>query len=161
MKLNIRPLSKEEATLFYSNDAKDKELGCIGHLRGDFGHRGKEFWHTWFDHQGELNTPEFKADIGTVINELRTHGPLKNLTDMAKYCHNHQEAQMPGASQPDTYGFCIDTEHYRYCVRCFPQQGDNNFYIYCYKNSNEQQLEITESGQHKSASKNKRHEPER
>ena len=51
MTFEIRPFSPEEAALFYSNDEKDKELGCIGHLRGDFGHKGREFWHTWFDHQ--------------------------------------------------------------------------------------------------------------
>jgi hypothetical protein len=42
---------------------KDAELGCIGHVRMDFGHGGKEFWHTWWPRGDEtLNSPEFKAE---------------------------------------------------------------------------------------------------
>jgi hypothetical protein len=161
MAFEIRTFSPEEAALFYSNDEKDKELGCIGHLRGDFGHKGKEFWHTWFDHQAELNTPEFKVDIAAVINELHARGPLKDLGSMANYCYEHREAQIQGAWHPDTYGFCVDTDRYRYCIRCFPQQGDNNFYVYCYQHKNERQHEKTEGGQIQPAPKKKRHQPER
>ena len=33
--------------MFYSDGpAEDR---CIGHLRGDFGKSGDEFWHSWFE----------------------------------------------------------------------------------------------------------------
>jgi len=161
MIFEIRPFSPEEAALFYSNDEKDKELSCIGHLRGDFGHKGREFWHTWFDHQSALNTPEFKSDIAAVINELRTRGPLKDLGTMVNYCYGHREAKIPGAWHPDTYGFCVNTDRYRYFIRCFPQQGDYNFYIYCYKNEKERLNEKTEGKYIQTAPKKKSHELER
>ena len=34
---------KEEKELFFSSTDEVKELGCIGHLRGDFGKDGREF----------------------------------------------------------------------------------------------------------------------
>ena len=45
----LRPASIEEAGLFYSEleQEKDETLGTVGHARLDFGHSGKEFWHTW------------------------------------------------------------------------------------------------------------------
>ena len=125
------------------------------------GNRGKEFWHSWFDHQAELNTPEFKADLATVVNGLRTRGPLKDLSSMENYCYGHQEAKIPGAWHPSTYGFCVNTDRYRYCIRCFPQQGDYNFYIYCYKCGNERVYEKTDDKQIRTAPKKKRLEPER
>ena len=35
---DLRPASREEAGLFYSNDEQDEALGTVGHLRLDFGH---------------------------------------------------------------------------------------------------------------------------
>lgn len=43
-KYALRPASASEAGLFYAiTPEKDAELGCIGHVRMDFGHGGKEF----------------------------------------------------------------------------------------------------------------------
>jgi hypothetical protein len=136
MELEVIKLTLEETLLFYSNPEKDKELGCIGHLRGDFGHKGKEFWHSWFDHQSELNTPEFKADIASVMERLKKD-LLKNYGSMANYCYQHREARMEGAIYPEMYGFRLNTDHYRYYIRCSLQMGDYNFYVYCYKNEKE------------------------
>ena len=46
----LRPASIEEAGLFYSqlDETKDAALGTVGHVRIDFGHGGKEFWHSWW-----------------------------------------------------------------------------------------------------------------
>ena len=49
---------KEENRLLYSDTGETKELGCIGHLRGDFGHDGKEFWTTWFPHENHEKNDE-------------------------------------------------------------------------------------------------------
>ena len=161
MSLEIRPFTPEEAALFYSDDEKDKELGGIGHLRGDFGSNGKEFWHSWFGQQDALNTPEFKADLAAVITGLRTQGPLKDLRSMAYYCCGHREAKIPGALHPETYGFCVNTDQYRYYIRCFPLQGDYKFYVYCYRKENERLQERTGGRQIRSAISKKRNQLER
>lgn len=50
----IRPASFDEAGLFYAmKPEEDQRLGCIGHVRMDFGHHGKEFWHTWWPRGAE------------------------------------------------------------------------------------------------------------
>ena len=68
---------------------EDQRLGCIGHVRMDFGHRGQEFWHTWWPRgPEELNSPEFKAELQEVVDELRT-SVLKDLAGMTKYCWGH------------------------------------------------------------------------
>lgn len=46
----LRPASLDEAGLFYSEEKLDEALGTVGHLRMDFGHGEKEFWHTWWPH---------------------------------------------------------------------------------------------------------------
>ena len=59
----LRPASIEEAGLFYSqmDEAEDAVLGTVGHIRMDFGASGKEFYHTWWPHNGDqFNTGEFK-----------------------------------------------------------------------------------------------------
>lgn len=68
----LRPASPGEAKLFYSMDAEeDRALGTVGHLRIDFGHGGKEFWHTWWPHNGDqFNTPEFKEISQSRISSL-------------------------------------------------------------------------------------------
>ena len=46
----LRPASLDEVGLFYSEEKLDEALGTVGHLRMDFGHGEKEFWHTWWPH---------------------------------------------------------------------------------------------------------------
>lgn len=128
---SIRPASFDEAGLFYAmTPEEDQRLGCIGHVRMDFGHRGQEFWHTWWPHNGDIfNTPEFKADLQTVVDALRADGPLKDLSAMRQFCNQYR-----GAITEDSrsFGYVLDTEHYRYCLRCTPVPGDYHGYLYCY-----------------------------
>ena len=42
---------KDEKDLIYSDENETRELGCIGHLRGDFGRSGNDFYHKWFPHK--------------------------------------------------------------------------------------------------------------
>ena len=128
----LRPASREEAGLFYSElaEAKDEALGTVGHLRLDFGSGGKEFWSTWWPHNGnQLNTPEFKQNLQELVDALRENGPLKNLAAMGAYCR-----QQGGLITEDgrSYGYIAETEHYRYCLRCTPYQGEYNGYLYIY-----------------------------
>lgn len=59
------------------------ELGCVGHVRADFGPDGNEFWHSWWPHKNDrLNTQRFKEELTDVINSLRADDPLKDRTGM-------------------------------------------------------------------------------
>ena len=128
----LRPASIEEAGLFYSQADADEDLssGTVGHIRMDFGHGGKEFWHTWWPHNdNQFNTQEFKADLQTIVDALRTEGPLRDLATMRTFCN-----QNGGKITDDgrSFGYVVDTEHYRYCLRCTPVSGDYQGYLYCY-----------------------------
>ena len=92
----------------------------------DFGHHGKEFWHTWWPRGAEeLNSPEFKAELQQVVDELRT-GVLKDLSSMSKYCWSHGGEV---GNWPLNYGYIVETENYRYCLRCNPVPGDYQAYL--------------------------------
>ncbi|MCB7051109.1 hypothetical protein LIZ34_12140 [Intestinimonas butyriciproducens] len=123
----IRPASFDEAGLFYAmTPEEDQRLGCIGHVRMDFGHRGKEFWHTWWPRgPEELNGPEFKAELQEVVDKLRT-GVLKDLASMTKYCWDYGGEV---GNWPTNYGYIVETENYRYCLRCNPVPGDYQAYL--------------------------------
>lgn len=129
----LRPASPEEARLFYAlPPEKDEELGCIGHVRMDFGYGGKEFWHTWWPRgPEELNTPEFKAELGEVVNDLRK-GVLKDLPSMRRYCYSGGDGAIKGGSCCQNYGFTLETERYLYRLRCNPIEGDYQAYLSCF-----------------------------
>lgn len=128
-KFDLRPASPVESELFFALSAeKDKELGTIGHLRIDFGRDGDEFWHTWWPRGDEkLNSPEFRDELSKLINELRIRGPLKNLKAMYHYCYEHGGKISGGWRQ--NYGYVVETEHYRYYLRCNPGSGDYQSYL--------------------------------
>ena len=129
MELTIRPVTPEEQSYLYSRDSDvDARAGCVGHLRGDFDRDGKSFFTTWFDHRSQLNTDEFKAEFDAVINTLR-QDIRSNRAGMRRYCReNGGEAIAEG-----TYGFRLDSEQHSYLVRCFPSQGNYEFYVYAYQ----------------------------
>lgn len=124
-----RPALPEEAGLFFALPEKqDAALGTIGHLRMDFGRSGDEFWHTWHPRgDEELNSPAFKAELTEVMNELRDFGPLGSLNAMYRYCGEHDGKIEGGWRQ--NYGYVVETERYRYCLRCSPGQGDYHAYL--------------------------------
>lgn len=125
---------KEENRLFYSDTGETKELGCIGHLRGDFGHDGKEFWTTWFPHENhEKNDEVFREIFDRVINLCREKGnPLFNRGDMRTYCRENPECRLDTGNLP-MWGFRIPTQDYMLYLRCCPDVvGDYNFYVYAY-----------------------------
>ena len=153
----LRPASPDEAGLFFSCDeAKDRELACVGHLRLDFGHRGKEFWTTWWPHNNdELNVPAFKAEFDGVVNEFREQGPLKDLAAMSDYCGAHPGGLLEGGLDK-SFGFIAESENYRYCLRCIPRQDNYNGYLYVYDKRQQelnmaprQQFGLTEIGKQK------------
>jgi len=94
----IKTVPSEEINLFYSQGEElDRKTGIVGHLRGDFGSGGNEFWTTWWDHQGELNNQEFKNDIGSAIKKMREDGLLNNLAAMRSFCYGAHGAEIPSS----------------------------------------------------------------
>lgn len=129
-KYTLRPASPDEAGIFYAmTPDKDAELGCIGHVRIDFGHGGKEFWHTWQPRGDEaLNSPEFKVELNSVVSEFRKT-VLKDLSSMSSYCSEHGGKLGENSAQ---YGYVAESAQYRYCLRCNPQPGDYQAYLTCF-----------------------------
>lgn len=127
--INAAPADRHH--LFYSQEDKDAELGCIGHLRGDFGSSGEEFWTTWWPHCEEYKTQEFKDEFDNLINSLREDDLLKSRSSMASFCAKCKGSEL-GSLMEHTYGFCFTSNKYAYYLRCFTQKGDYNFYCYCY-----------------------------
>ena len=121
------PIQEDQKSWLYSADkSTDLERGCVGHLRGDFGHSGKEFWSSWFDHQPDLNTESFSKELRDVMTGLRADGHLlKDFETMRKVCRN-------GGRCDDSFGFHAETPRYEYCLRCTPRHDDYNFYLYIY-----------------------------
>ena len=131
MKFHIRPARPEEAGLFYTpHPEEDKRLGTVGHVRMDFGRSGNEFWHTWWPRgPEELNSPAFKLELQEVVDTLR-ESVLKNRFAMERFCYEHGGKISGGWTQ--NYGYIVETEHYRYCLRCNPSPGDYNGYLTAY-----------------------------
>ena len=96
----------------------------------DFGSGGKQFWSTWWPHNGDqLNTPEFKEELQMIVDALRQDGPLQSLSAMNSYCWHHGGE----ISKNDRiYGYIAETAHYRFCLRCTPRPGEYQGYLYCY-----------------------------
>ena len=153
-KYEIRPASSEEAGLFYAMPPeKDAELGCIGHVRIDFGRGGDRFYHTWHPRGPEdLNTQGFKDELTEVVDAMREN-VLKNFAAMTGYCRGHGGEISGGWVQ--NYGYIVETENYRYCLRCNPAPGDYQAYLTCFdkrvqemrQEQKPRQFGLTEEGQ--------------
>ncbi len=120
----------DEENMLFSTTLQDQAR--IGHLRGDFG-RGTEFWTTWWDRHEELKGQDFKDELDDLVNTLRKDGPLKDLSAMQKFCWNHPQARMSPEADSRCYAFRVDTDRCRFYLRCIPERGDYNFYLYCYR----------------------------
>lgn len=117
------------AALYYSDS--EAENRCIGHLRGDFGSGGSEFWTTWFPHAAaDRNDRPFKDEFSSLVQALRRN-VLKNRVAMSKYLREH-EALLLESGVMTRQGYMVVTEQYEYYIRCQSQPGDYNFYIYAY-----------------------------
>lgn len=110
----INPLTEAECKYTYAQSTQiEGQTGCIGHLRGDFGSGGNEFFTSWFDHRRDLKTDQFKNELDEVINALRSgeYGLLKSRTDMSQYARSRPDSAFEG-SYTTEYGFRADTEKY-------------------------------------------------
>ena len=117
------------------SEEQDKIVGCVGHLRGDFG-SGKQFYTTWWPHQADrLNTPKFKADIDRTVNWLQEQpdSPLRDFDTMKRCCDRYERSCTIKQAALPSCGFMVKTKQYVYMLRCTPIKGDYQFYIYCYQ----------------------------
>ena len=135
MNLTIRPMIRAERNYSYSWGSQLMAAsGCVGHLRGDMGREGHGFYTTWFDHQEDLKTQDFKTELDIVVNALRfdpSYGSvLSSRGKLSAYCYAHPESDMGTSSQE--HGFRADTDQYAYMLRLNSNRGEYNFYIYCY-----------------------------
>ncbi len=139
-KYPVRPASPEEAGLFYAQTPeRDEALGTIGQVRMDFGHGGREFWHTWHPRGAqELNSPAFKAELGEVAGQLR-ESILRDLASMRSYCYDHG-GEIEGGTCTQNYGYVVETERYRYLLRCNPIEGDYQADLACFDKQAQKQL---------------------
>ena len=126
-KLTWKPVEADHVGWLYSsNRDNDLERGCVGHLRGDFGKSGGEFWVSWFDHQPKLKSTAFQDALQNVMSGLREKGGLlHDFASMGRGCRD-------GLRYEDSFNFKADTPNYAYYLRCIPRRGDYNFYLYVY-----------------------------
>lgn len=134
MEFQIRPVRFEERKYTYAQSMQlQGQTASIGHLCGDFGSDGMEFWTTWEDHQQDLKTDAFKEELDEVINALRSeeYGLLKDRRSMVRYARGEPDSAFK-SNHATEYGFRVDTGECAFLIRCNPQQGDYNFYCFCY-----------------------------
>ena len=132
--MELRELTQPEQNYAYRQSHQlEAQTGCIGYLRGDFGTTGKEFYTSWFDNMAYLKTPEFQAELDTVINNLREDsrygGILADRSSLSNACNQSTTPQFGR----DEFGFRVNTQDYAYLLRLNPNRGEYNFYIYCYR----------------------------
>ena len=132
MELKITSMTPADRLYAYNQSSQlEGQTCCIGHLRGDFG-CGQEFYTSWFDHRREYKTDEFKAEFDEVVNTLREKdGLLCTRGSMTRFCYQNPEAEFEGNYCAE-YGFKVQTPQHTYMLRCNPNYGDYNFYLYAY-----------------------------
>ncbi len=132
--MKIRPMTQAERKYSYTQSMQlQGQTGCIGHLRGDFDSSGHGFFTAWDDHRTQWKTDDFKAEFDDVINALRSdeYGLLKSRPAMNEYARKYPDSVFQGNYCTEFF-FRVDTEKHAYLIRCNPNQGDYNFYCYCY-----------------------------
>lgn len=110
--------------LFTTKLQENARVGC---LRGVFD--GDGLPTSWLKGTETLESPAFGMELQDLFETLRHDGPLKDLQSMRQFCHGHPYARMSG--RQTFYAFRIDTSHYRYYLRLFPQK--RKFYMFCYQ----------------------------
>ena len=126
---SVIPGSEGNKSNYYSNS--DREPFCVGHIRGDFGKSGDEYWATFWEHEG-INTARegYKEELTALVNTLRKN-LLKSRKAMRKYIQSRPPLILE-AGEIMSYGYRVSTEKYDYYIRCSPYPGVYDFYIYMY-----------------------------
>lgn len=136
MKYQIKCAESEQHSMFYSDCEPALRNACIGHLRMDFG-SDNEFYSSWWENRYDLNTTQFRNDFDGVMSELRKVGLLKNRSSMQRYCATHKNLDLN-----ESYGFSVETAAHLFLLRCRPERGNYDCYMYCY---NKRELRLAQS----------------
>lgn len=136
MKLSIQPMQPEERLYVYRQSSQIQgQTGSIGHLRGDFGKSGTEFYTTWEEHVKIFRSDDFGEKFDNVINALRFDGEngglFQSRNSMRLFCNENPGSAFQG-NYCDEYGFRIDKGQHSFLIRCNPMVADYNFYVFCY-----------------------------
>ena len=115
---------------FFHNSKTEQTKGLIGYIRGDFGRDGDELWNTWFDHNEKLKTNEFKEDLDKVMKSLRER-LFTERSWMRSVAFNHPDSKI-NSEITNSYGMFVETNMYEYDIRLITENGNYDFYIYCY-----------------------------
>lgn len=125
----VRSMLPEEKPLFF-RAINNERRSCIGHMRGDFGRSGQEFWSSWFFETKNLHTEQFRRDLDELVESLR-EGPLQSFSTVQQYCRDNPRSRM-GDDCREFHALVAENEHYKYCILLNPVPSDYNFYIWCH-----------------------------
>jgi hypothetical protein len=127
IEMTIRAASPAER--LYANEQSSQiagQCGSPGCLLGKFGADGMVFAERW-----SRDAPEFRAELGQVLETLRSDGQLlRSPADMSACCLDNPEGGLAGCSE---YVFRADTHDYTYLIRCTPSSEDDHAVIYPYR----------------------------
>ena len=62
---------------------------------------------------------------------------LKNRREMQRFCDAHQSLNLD-----ESYGFSVETDSHLFLLRCRPERGNYDCYMYCY---DKQELRLAQS----------------
>ena len=128
--MEYRKLQGYECPYTYSHNEADAEMGCVGHLRGEFNEVNRYgFWTTWFPHQqNRLYVPKFELEMGRIMRMLRGN-ILESLPLLKEFCESSLDRNFRDAG----YGMCIESDNYVYLLRLDPDADKYHFFMYCYE----------------------------
>jgi hypothetical protein len=129
---NLVPADPSEKDMFYTYISKPQEQACVGHLRGYYDNNGKQVITSWFDHQSDLKTQDFRDEFDRLVNCLLEKGILNTRQNLEKFFLRQPEARIVGARYEDTFGFRAMSKDYFYYLRMSLERGDYAIYCYAY-----------------------------
>lgn len=128
-------LDEEMFCMFKLSEESPLYPKLIGVVRGDFGHDGKEFYHTWTGYNEKHNDEEFKEVLTEVIDYFRTEANpsvLKDFSSMKQYCMGAKPNFSNSPSHSDNRGIRVTKSMYTFFIRLVPHEHDYHFYVVCF-----------------------------
>ena len=125
----LMPGAEGSVDMYYSGNNQDHR--CVGHIRGDFGKSGDEYWAAFWEHEGIHAVGDCsKNELTAVVKALRKN-LLRSRKAMRKYIQQHPPLILESGAIM-SLGYQVTTEKYNYNIRCTPYPGAYDFYIYMY-----------------------------
>lgn len=122
---DVRSGDADSKELYYSGS--NHENRCVGHIRGDFGKSGDEYWASFWEHEGINAAGEDCKDEQTALVNTLRNNLLKSRKAMRKYIQQHPPLILE-SGEIMSYGYQVSTEKYDYYIRCTPYPGVYDFY---------------------------------